>query len=495
MSLTRLEAPATDGGSIVGRLSLLYAVSGLVLGAAIGGALYLGLAREIDRQDRRLVASKIQVLEHLVTRYPLTSEAVRSEIEHEAGSEGPVAFALRVLDDDNRVLLETPGMSARIPADRFPSPHAGDDDATTCVECVRDARDEYMLHASWVPPHGPNPDARKLQVALDVSSSARVLSDYRTLLLVVIGLGILSTALVGAGVARVAVRPVRGITARLRAITASQLDQRLTDARPWPRELRGLAHEIDGMLARLEESFGRLGLFSAEIAHALRNPINNLRGEAEVALARTRTPEEYQQLLGSSLEEYDRLSRLIDALLFLARAEDPSRVIERSAFSARRELDVVRDFYDALASERSVSVACDGDAPLVADPTLVRRAISNLLANALNHTPSGGHVSMSARPMGDGGCEIVVRDAGAGIAAAHLPRVFERFYRVENPRAHSNAGAGLGLAVVRAIMRLHGGTADIESNDGQGTTVRLTFPPPKQDGGTSAEAVPPSSIS
>jgi two-component system heavy metal sensor histidine kinase CusS len=476
---------------MVGRLTLLYGISGLLLGAMVSGALYAGLARELDRQDRRLVASKVRVLEHLVARYPVAGDAVTSEIEHESGEEGPVAFALRVLDANDRVLIETPGMTSRLPPAMFPAPHVGDEDSTACGECVRDASREYLLHASWVPPGGPNATARELQVALNVSTSTQVLADYRALLFVVVGLGVLGTALIGAAVARVAVRPVRDITQQLRTITASQLDARLASDHPWPNELRGLTAEIDQMLDRLEDSFSRLGLFSADLAHALRNPINILRGEAEVALARPRAPEEYQQLIGSSLEEFDRLSRLIDSLLFIARAEDPSRVIERTEFPVRREMDAVREFYDALAAERGVTVRCEGDGSVVGDPTLVRRAVSNLLANALNHTPERGGVSMTARVAPDGGCEVLVRDTGSGISAEHVPRVFDRFYRVEDGQARSTVGAGLGLAIVRSIMRLHGGAVHLESEPGRGTAVRLVFPPRKQNGGARFVAPPP----
>ncbi|MHB8839259.1 MAG: heavy metal sensor histidine kinase, partial [Gemmatimonadaceae bacterium] len=386
------------------------------------------------------------------------------------------------------------GMSAILPTAAFPAPHDDRRDSLSCLDCVHDASQTYLLHASVVRAAGRATPVHALHVALDVSVSSRILAAYRRKLLLVSALGVLATALVGALIAGLAVRPVRDITLRLHAITATQLDARLDGDHPWPDELRGLTAEIDRMLDRLEDSFTRLGLFSADLAHALRNPIHNLRGEAEVALARPRAPEEYQQLIGSSLEEYDRLSRLIDGLLFIARAEDPSRVIEHTEFPARREMDAVREFYDALAAERGITVRCEGDGTLVGDPTLVRRAVSNLLANALNHTPDRGVVTMTARTTADGGREILVRDTGSGIPAEHVPRVFDRFYRVEDRQARSAVGAGLGLAIVLSIMRLHGGTASLESEPGRGTTIRLEFPPPNPDRGTIPPATPPPAL-
>ncbi len=474
--MSRSATPVHRRWSIAGRLTALYAISGLLLSLVVSGSLYWGLAREFDQQKRRFVASKVAVAEHLVARYSVESEALRSEIEHEAGEEGPVKFYLRMLDAQGRTLIETPGMSTLLPTAVFPAPHDDRRDSLSCLDCVHDASQAYLLHSSIVHAPGRPTPVHALHVALDVSVSSRVLAAYRQYLLIVAAFGVLATAMVGALVAGLAVRPVRDITRRLRAITAAQLDARLERNHPWPDELLGLTAEIDRMLDRLEDSFTRLGLFSADLAHALRNPIHNLRGEAEVALARPRSPEEYQQLIGSSLEEFDRLSRLIDGLLFIARAEDPSRVIEHTEFPARSEMDAVREFYDALAAERGITVRCEGEGTLVGDPTLVRRAVSNLLANALNHTPERGVVTMAARTNTSGGCEILVRDTGSGIPAEHVPRVFDRFYRVEDRQARSAVGAGLGLAIVQSIMRLHGGTASLESELGRGTTIRLEFP-------------------
>jgi two-component system, OmpR family, heavy metal sensor histidine kinase CusS len=201
-------------------------------------------------------------------------------------------------------------------------------------------------------------------------------------------------------------------------------------------------------------------------------------GEAEVALARPRTPEEYQQLLGSSLEEYAKLARMIDSLLFLARAESPETHIARTLFDARKELDALQDFYDALAEEHEVEVICEGHAQVYADPILFRRAVSNLLSNGLQYTPGGGTVTLSVTQADDATIIVRVRDTGIGIAPTHLPKIFDRFYRVDPARSQSYPGMGLGLAIVKSIMTLHGGTVTVESVPHQGTTVTLRLPLP-----------------
>ncbi|MBI5600545.1 MAG: heavy metal sensor histidine kinase [Gemmatimonadetes bacterium] len=477
MYSTKTEAPAppTAGSwSIAGRLSGINAVKTLIIVAVVGGVLYWGLARELRQQDAKLVASKLSVLEHLVSTYPLTSEAIESEVEHEAGDEGPLRYFLRIVDASGRVALETPGTPPELGVTAFPPFATSTRTTLECAECVMSDDAAYLL-ASRRTAGLAGAGQIGLQVALDVGRTNGALRRYGWMLAIVLGLGVALSASSTLIIARLAVRPLHEIADQVRAITASRLDLPPLSARPWPTELQGLAGDFDEMLTRLGDAFARLSQFAADLAHALRNPINNLRGSAEVALARTRTADEYQQTLGSSLEELDRLSRLIDGLLFIARSEDPRQAIERSTIAIRHEIDAVRDFYDALAAERGVDVRCDGEATIIGDPMLVRRAVSNLLANALKHTERGDTVELVARERPDGGASVVVRDSGRGIAAQHLPHLFERFYRADDDRTDAS-GAGLGLAIVRSIMRLHGGEARLESEVGVGTTVTLEFP-------------------
>ncbi|MCX5760642.1 MAG: ATP-binding protein, partial [Gemmatimonadetes bacterium] len=183
--------------------------------------------------------------------------------------------------------------------------------------------------------------------------------------------------------------------------------------------------------------------------------------------------------------ELERLSRLIDGLLFIARSENPRQAIERTSFPLRREAVAVLEFYEALAAERGVHTRCEGDAVITGDSMLVRRALSNLLANAIRHTPSGGSVVMQVQSLAKGGATVSVHDTGRGIDPVHLPHVFDRFYRVNEDDLDA-AGSGLGLAIVRSVMHLHGGEAHVTSVSGAGTQFTLEFPPER---GTSGGAV------
>jgi two-component system heavy metal sensor histidine kinase CusS len=232
------------------------------------------------------------------------------------------------------------------------------------------------------------------------------------------------------------------------------------------------------MLERLEESFERISRFTADIAHDLRTPVNNIRGEAEVALARARTVDEYRDVLESSLEEAVRLSELIGDLLFLARAESPVTDLHCEDVNLGELLTTVREYYEASAADVGIAlVVSDGAEQLNAelDRSLILRTVSNLVSNAIAHTPPGGTVTLAATKE-DAALRIEVSDTGVGIPAEALPRVFDRFFRVDPSRSKTSGGTGLGLAIVESILTLHGGSAEITSQLGRGTHVTLLVP-------------------
>jgi two-component system heavy metal sensor histidine kinase CusS len=198
-------------------------------------------------------------------------------------------------------------------------------------------------------------------------------------------------------------------------------------------------------------------------------------GEAEVALAKPRSPEEYQQVLGSSLEELRHLLHMIESLLFLARAESTDIRIESTVFDPVKEIEAVLDYYDALIEEKQLRITCQGSVSLRADPLLFRRVINNVLSNAIKYTPAGGAVGITVVRT-ESGVTITVGDSGIGIAADELENIFSRFYRGRATRSLDAKGAGLGLAIVKSIMDLHGGSINIQSEPSKGTIITLSFP-------------------
>lgn len=457
--------------SITGRLVALYALATCSILLAAGVFLSSMLDSHLTQGKAQFLFDEIDSLRAIQTTHPESIESLRDEVDLEAHSGRFLHYYVRILERGQR-LIETSGMPPGLSEAAFAGLPRLSSGATPLSGTRRASVDgkTYLLVSADV---SIGEHRRVLQLAIDSSSDVEVLRQYRLDMGLVVLFGTLISTLAGAFIARRGLAPLRAVTARIRGITAAQLDERVGSTR-WPVELSTLAAAFDDMLSRLERSFQRLSQFSADLAHELRTPINNLMGEAEVALSRSRSDEDHRRVLESIREEFAHLSRIIDSLLFMARAENSETPIERRLLDARQEVQQVCDFYSDLADERGICVSVLGAGVVLADSVLLRRAISNLLGNAINHIPTGGHVeiSVAASPAW---LEIRVVDDGCGVAPEHLPRLFERFYRVDSARARIN-GSGLGLALVKSIVELHEGSVHIESSVGRGTCVSMCFP-------------------
>jgi two-component system heavy metal sensor histidine kinase CusS len=313
----------------------------------------------------------------------------------------------------------------------------------------------------------------KISVARSMSDRVLMLTQYRSLIWTTEGLAVLTAIVLSLLLIRRALKPLRHIAASARGITPERLDARI-DVRQAPTELHELALSLNAMLLRLQRGFERLWQFTTDLAHDLRTPIGNMRGASEVALTRLRSQAEYQALLASNIEECDRVTRMIESVLFLARAESPHFALRQTSFDAAQELHRIGEYFEGLAADGGVDIRILGDACVHAERELFRRAVSNLLANALRYTPRGDAIVLSATGSPDG-VSITVRNPGIGIAAADMGKVFERFYRADASRTNSGTATGLGLAIVKTIMDLHGGRASVLSEAGL-TTFELYFP-------------------
>jgi two-component system heavy metal sensor histidine kinase CusS len=470
MSSKNARETAAPPWSLAARLTAWYAGSAFLLILAATGFLYWALVSNLDREDDQFLADKVRLLRALLRDRPEDLRALRQEAEWEWAASQYAQFSVRVLDEYGQPIIETPGMTDVLPPHLFPDPEAADAEPGKGSEVHAPSGKSFQVVAAR------GPGSRVIQVALDRTHEEELLAQYRRSLWLVLGIALVLCALAGYHIARRGLRPVQEMAQTARRIRSTTLNERL-EAGGLPAELSLLAGTFNEMLDRLEESFTRLSRFSADIAHELRTPVNNLRGEAEVALGKPRSPEEYREVLGSCLEECTRLSRLIDSLLFLARAESPQVRISTERVDVARELAAVREFYEAAAAEAGVTLAVSAGDGIGADldRTLFQRAVGNLITNGLAHTPPGGLVRVTATQNGDA-LRVEVSDTGRGIPPGHLPHVFERFYRVDDARSAASGGVGLGLAIVKSIAMLHRGAVEIASDPGQGTRVTLVFP-------------------
>jgi two-component system heavy metal sensor histidine kinase CusS len=461
--------------SLSARLTAWYAVSAFTLVLAVAVLLHWALVRSLHRDRDRFLADEVQILRGYLTDRPEDTVELKREVEWESPLRRNSEIFIRIRDESGRLVAETPGMGRLFSLVDFPSPTDGNVDPGHGTVVTVDNRSFQIVSAQATVgrPHGPT---YTLQVAMDRTEEENLLAEHRRLLGLVLTLAFLVCVLGGYALAHRGIQPVRQIAGTALGIHSATLSERIT-LDGLPAELADLASAFNAMLDRLEESFTRLGRFSADIAHELRTPLNNLRGVAEVALRAPRSDERYREVLGSCLEECARLSRLVDRLLFLARAEGPDARITRARLNVGRELTTIREFYEAAAFEVGVSILIEANGLVEADldRTLFQRAVGNLIENALAHTGPDGTVTLRVMRL-ERTVRVEVVDTGRGIPEQHLPSLCDRFYRADPSRTTTTGGVGLGLAIVKSIAELHGGSVTITSVVDRGTCVALHFP-------------------
>ena len=455
----------TEPASIASQLVLLFTLAAAFLLSCGLGVFYWLVVQHAFEEDNAVLADKISALSaDLKAGGP---KATDEELKSVRTGEHPV-YSVRVVDSAGRTVTETLGMNRLLPPSIFPSPHI----STSSTRNPKNYRAGGRLFSLLTTIEEANGQPYTIQVAQDRSTDDRFTKEFGALVAVVLAFGILASTLIAITVTKRGLRPLGEMTRSLGRIGPTHLNERVAPA-GWPRELQPLAVAFDAMLKRLDDSFTRLSQFSADLAHELRTPITNILGEAQVALTRDRTPAEYRETIESTIGECERLSGIVDNLLFVARVDAAREPIAPTRFDARAAVEKIASFYQMIADDHHVTIRCSGEGQIYADSALFERAVGNLVDNALRFTPANGSIQIAIAEHA-ANFEVAVSDTGCGIAPEHLPRVFDRFYRTESSRGSD--GAGLGLALVKSIVDLHGGSARIQSEVGRGTTVTLIFP-------------------
>jgi two-component system, OmpR family, heavy metal sensor histidine kinase CusS len=452
--------------SLAARLTFWYALSAFSMVLLATAVLYWVLVTNLDRVDDQFLHNEVQLIRTMLHEGTQSAATLKQEVESES------AVNVRVLDANGRLLAESLDMGETFANVDFPPPTPPNEPLAKGIDvrAVGGRLFRILSASTGAPP------SSVVHVAVDRTDEGEILANYRRYLWITLGVALVACSVAGHRIARRGIRPVQQIMALARRIRSTTLDNRL-DTANLPGELAALAETFNEMLDRLEESFARLSRFSDDIAHELRTPVNNLRGEAEVALSRTRDESEYRDALGSCLEESQRLSRIIDGLLLLARTENPQTHVTREEVDVSHEIAALREYYEIPAAEAGIQLVVEAPGPLPAlvNRPLFQRAVGNLVENALAHTPRGGTVSVSALPS-NGDVRVQVSDTGCGIPSEHLARIFDRFYRVDPARSTHSGGVGLGLSIVKSIAALHGGVVEASSEVGRGTSIVLSFP-------------------
>jgi len=455
--------------SLVGKLTVHYTLSTFLILLISSVLMYWGLVSSFERRNNSYLDSELQLIGELLEG---DQETLKREVLYEHASVEYIRHYERVLDENGSVLVETPAMRKPLPPELFASATLTND-----MKAQRFADGNlYMLKSAWFPLAGG--EKRLVQVALEISQVEKIRADYRRQLLTVLIAGILLCAGAGIFIARRDLQPLREITETARRITVSNLDERICGG-SLPEELQGLATAFDGMLDRLKNSFESLSNYSASLAHELRTPISILMGEAEVALSRPRSAEEYRQVIESELEECQHLTRLIESLLFLARCDRNEINLKPEEVSVCGLVEDIWGYYGPLVEEHGLALDCTGCAVLTGDRELIRRALGDLIHNAIVYNKKGGRVTVAMSRHEDRSAEISVGDTGCGIPREELPRIFDRFYSTGRSRQLSPMWPGLVLPIVKAIIELHGGTITVNSEQDKGTVFTLRFPPHK----------------
>lgn len=431
--------------SLTSRLALLFAACTAVVSLLAGVLFNRASEAHFIELDQQQLDSQLLALRSTLQGIDSPSAFAQREAQLRAELRRQPDLTLRISAAGQRWLDDAPGLT--LPA--APGLHS-----------LQSAGTDYRVYNA--PLRADQADSPHLSLMLDITHHQHFLQRMQRLIWLTVGLSALATALLGAWAARSGLRPLRRMGDVAASVSAHSLTQRLPQQH-MPVELAELAQAFNAMLGRLDDAFQRLSAFSADIAHELRTPLSNLLTQTQVILTQPRPLEDYREALHSNLEELQWMAQLVNDMLYLAKADHGLLVPKREPLALADEVDALLEFFALLAEDAHVSLVREGTAQTLGDRAMLRRALSNLLDNALRFTPAGGEIRVR---MVDG-VTLTVENTGDGIPPELLPKLFDRFYRADPARHEgSSEHAGLGLAITQSIVRAHGGRIYCESGMG-----------------------------
>lgn len=454
--------------TLTARLTFLYTLVSAAVLLGLGFLVAWSTHQHFIDLDRDYLLDKVHLIQKIVEETPEPSGLV-GRLEESLNSHQGLFISLTRGDEQ---LFGTSGI--RFPAEL--AARSASDQPMDWADGKRQMRGmSTELSAAHMQDGGAGPgQSMRLNLALDTQHHIHFVQMLHQQLAIYVLVATLLSGLLGWWAARSGLAPLRIMKERAQKVTAHKLDQRMP-VEAVPVEMAELANSLNTMLERLQQDFSKLMEFSSDIAHELRTPISNLLTQTQVSLSQRRDPDTYRDILASNAEEFQRLARMVSDMLFLAKTDHGIQLPNREDVALEEEAKSLLDFYDAVAEDKELRLRVVGAGSVVGDRLMIRRAISNLLSNALRHAYPCTEVALTVETQMNS-TSLRVTNTGDPIDAADLPRLFDRFYRVDKARAHpSSDGAGLGLAITKAIMLAHGGSASVTSSAGT-TRFFLQFP-------------------
>lgn len=454
--------------SITRRLTLLFVTASSVVLLALGFVVASSVEQHFEEQDMEVLSGKMELARYALQTFKSQDDLARISRVINDSLVGHHGLELIIFGTDHELMFSTP--NPHFPFDLMATQAANNADRPMTWEL---GGQSFRGIAAELPTGISAHSKVVVAVALDIAHHQAFMRSFLQTLWIFVAVAAVLTGVLGWAAARRGLAPLRAMREQTLVVTAQQLSHRLP-VESVPLELAELAQSLNDMLARLEEAFLRLSEFSSDIAHELRTPVSNLMTQTQVALSRARSADEYRGILESNAEEFERMARMISDMLLLAKAENGLVVPNREAISLSGEVSALFDYYDAVAEEKQLQLRLEGDGEVSADRLMLRRALGNLLSNAVRHSAVNTTLRVNISASGDD-ILISMENTGDTIPAEYLDRVFDRFFRVDPSRQRSSEGTGLGLAITRSIVVAHGGTISVASND-RVTTFRIGLP-------------------
>lgn len=446
--------------SLTFRLTLSFSLAGTLVLLSFGTLIWYSVEQHFKEQDQAVLSSKVKLLDQAFMQMSqgFDPTILKHYLSRNISGQAGIVIVL----DANQQTLFTNSKDIKIP----PSIHGSN---------------IHHLY-EWQSPNGTpwrgfsfHPQSLKTHqiiLAVNISHHQHFMYQFWQTLALFSLLATATLALLSWLVVNHSLKPLQTIKREAEEITAHCLHTRL-NMNNIPDELAELVNTLNTMFARLEESFQRLSDFSSDLAHELRTPVSNLLTQTQVTLSQTRATEEYEEILASNAEELERLSRMVSDMLFLAKAENQQLIPNPTRLILAKEVSDLFEFYEILAEEKSITLSLLGNAIVNGDKLMLRRAISNLLSNALRYTQENGHISVNISHENE--TTLTVKNTGSYIPKEQLNKLFERFYRTDDARQRTSEGTGLGLAITKSIITTHGGKISA-SSDQEGTSFIITLP-------------------